>query len=148
VRELRPSAHATLSKTQVGILTGRTRRQSKESRPGVERVSSPPHAWRFSHHVTPVERAAVRFVSELMRTSSRVTHGSHDRRLPLEEVVADRTGRARAWGIASEVDEFLLFGRVSTAPHAGTTGHPRLTSSAPSSTRPDENPMVVACSPC
>ena len=35
------------------------------------------------------------------------THRTHDRRLPLEEVVADGAGRARARGIAPKVDEFL-----------------------------------------
>lgn len=41
------------------------------------------------------------------------THGTHNRRLPLEKVVADGTSRARAGGVASEVDELL--GGVSAA---------------------------------
>ena len=35
------------------------------------------------------------------------THWTHDSRLPLEQVVADRSGRTRAGRITSEVDEFL-----------------------------------------
>ena len=36
-----------------------------------------------------------------------MTYGTHDRRLPLEHIIASRAGAARGWWVAPEVNQFL-----------------------------------------